>query len=226
MSDFPTELSEQQVLNRAFDKSTNRLQTSGGTGSSSNQVQGTAADNAASVGNPVLSAGKYNATPPTYDDSDVSVDQHDVNGNKKVTQATAMAGENLPQDVLGTIFKPTINSAYSPSIYQNAGAATNANIKSTAGAVFRIRVTNANAAVRYFQIHNTTAAPAGAAVPQSWYLLPAGTAAIPSVTELGITDFAPSEYCSTGISFAVSTTAATFTDSATASEHFIEVRYL
>lgn len=33
MSDFPTELSEQQILNRAFDKSTNTLSTSSSSGS-------------------------------------------------------------------------------------------------------------------------------------------------------------------------------------------------
>lgn len=66
------------------------LLTSSGTGSSSNQVQGTAADNAAAVGNPVRTGAKYNSSTQTYADGDVADTQADVNGNTKVTLATAI----------------------------------------------------------------------------------------------------------------------------------------
>lgn len=60
------------------------------------------ADNAADSGNPVKVGGKYNASTQTYADGDRCDDQHDVNGNKKVTMATGIAGEDLANDVLKT----------------------------------------------------------------------------------------------------------------------------
>lgn len=52
----------------------------------SSTAQGPAADNAAASGNPVLTAGKYNTSAPTYDNGDVAVFQSDVNGNQKVVE--------------------------------------------------------------------------------------------------------------------------------------------
>ncbi len=57
-----------------------------GTGTSSPQVQGTAASNAAAVGNPVLAGSKYNATPQTYDDGDAASLQSDANGYLKTVE--------------------------------------------------------------------------------------------------------------------------------------------
>lgn len=103
---------------------------------------------------------------------------------------------------------------------QDAGTVTKLNLKTSAGRVKAFRVTNVNAAVRYFQIHDKATAPAGTNVPVFWAVLPAGTAAIPSVTT--IDQNLLQEYgirCTTGVGWAISTTAATFTDSATAAEH-------
>ena len=74
----------------------------GGTGASANQVQGTAADNAASVGNPVLVGGYYESGTDTYADGDAAKLHMDVNGNLKNTLATSIAGEDIPNDVLKT----------------------------------------------------------------------------------------------------------------------------
>lgn len=52
-------------------------------------MQGTAASNAAAVGNPVLVGAKYNLTTQTFDDGDVANLQADVNGNQKTSSATA-----------------------------------------------------------------------------------------------------------------------------------------
>lgn len=71
-----------------------------GTGASADQVQGTAADNAAAVGNPVQTGGVYNSSAPTYANGDIAASQADVNGNTKVTLATQIAGEDLTNDVL------------------------------------------------------------------------------------------------------------------------------
>ena len=50
-------------------------------GASSNQVQGTAADNAAAVGSPVQVGAKYFSTPQTYADGDIATNPADINGN-------------------------------------------------------------------------------------------------------------------------------------------------
>lgn len=67
----------------------------GGTGSSAGQVQGTAADNAAAVGNPVRVGHVYNSATQTYTSGDIADFQSDVNGNSKVTSGTA-TGSAVP----------------------------------------------------------------------------------------------------------------------------------
>ena len=66
----------------------------GGTGASANQVQGTAADNAASVGNPVLVGGYYESGTDTYADGDAAKLHMDVNGNAKVVEQYAPGYED------------------------------------------------------------------------------------------------------------------------------------
>lgn len=77
-----------------------RLITSPTTGSSSNQVQGTAADAATAVGNPIDVAVEYLTTPPVLTNGQHKRLQGDVNGNLKVTLATQLAGEDLTNDVM------------------------------------------------------------------------------------------------------------------------------
>lgn len=173
-----------------------------------------------------LSVGQYNATPPTITDTRYNTMQMDVNANTRVTLATLIAGEDLTANVQGVIQKPVTGSTYAPSTYQQSASVTKANIKASAGNAYMIRITNGNAAVRYFQLHNKATAPAGTDVPQLYFIVPAGTATSPGIFELNTNDFAPTEYFSTGIGWAISTTATTFTDSATASDHNTTVRYV
>ncbi len=65
-----------------------------GTGASANQTQGTAADNAASVGNPVLVGGYYESGTDTYADGDAAKLHMDVNGNAKVVEQYAPVYED------------------------------------------------------------------------------------------------------------------------------------
>lgn len=82
------------------------LTASGGTGASANQVQGTAADNAAAVGNPVRTGHVYNTAAPTYANGDIADFQSDVNGNSKVTSGTA-TGATVP----GTAYYQGVQSS-------------------------------------------------------------------------------------------------------------------
>jgi hypothetical protein len=111
--------------------------------------------------------------------------------------------------------------------YKNAAAATKDVVKASAGRVYSLRATNTNAAARYIQLHNKATAPAAADTALRSWVIPAGSAAAPAVLELGPDYFAPEGYISlgTGIGFAISTTDTTFTDSATAAEHRIEINY-
>jgi hypothetical protein len=150
-----------------------------------------------------------------------------ISASIKVGLATLIAGEDLTGNVLGIQAKPTIGSQYAPGTYQMpATAVTKANIKTTAGNVLSLRFTNANAAVRYIQLHNKATAPAAADTAQLSFVVPAGTSTVPGVLELSGSFLAPSEYFATGIAFAISTTDKTFTDSATVADHTLTVRYV
>lgn len=95
MSDFPTKLSPQEILNRAFNESTNAISTTpAGSGSSANQIQGTAADNAATVGSPVYVGGRYESGTDTYADGDAASFHMDVNGNTKTVEQYAPVYED------------------------------------------------------------------------------------------------------------------------------------
>jgi hypothetical protein len=113
-----------------------------------------------------------------------------------------------------------------PELYQDSGTVTKANLKTSAGRVAGIKVTNANAAVRYFQIHNKLTAPVATDVPAIWFLLPAGTAAAPSVITVDGNFLGEAgRLMGTGLGWAISTTPTTFTDSATAAEHTTTVMW-
>lgn len=128
--------------------------------------------------------------------------------------------------VLQVALVPQTGATYAPLTYLDSGTVTKANIKATAGNVYSLRFTNANAAVRWLQLHNKATAPAPADAAQLYFLIPAGTATQPGVLELSLEFFAQSEYFAAGIGWAVSTTATTFTDSATAADHTTLVRYV
>lgn len=77
-----------------FNASGYLLTASGGTGTSSNTVQGTAADNAAAVGNPVMVSGKYFSAQQTYANNDTAVLETDVNGILKTVEQYAPGYED------------------------------------------------------------------------------------------------------------------------------------
>lgn len=141
-------------------------------------------------------------------------------GLAKVTNTTAGASDyGLVVRVAGAV-------GSSPTLYTELTQVTKASIKVTAGVVKSIYISNANAALRYFQLHNKATAPVATDVPLISVPIGAGTATNPSAMELGTDFFSDAGISfSTGIGWAISTTYATFTDSATASEHVALVNY-
>ncbi len=86
-----------------------RLIVVGPSGTSSNTVQGTAADNAAAVGNPVMVGGKYYSAQQTYANADVAVLQSDVNGYLKTVE------QYIPVYEDNTNGKAVVEHKYTPS---------------------------------------------------------------------------------------------------------------
>jgi hypothetical protein len=101
----------------------------------------------------IFGLGKYNASAPTLTDGQAVVDQVDVNGNKKVSLATLIAGEDLTNDRL------KVEHQYTSSGVKVADAL----IKSGAGFVHSITISQADAAptAGTIQIRDATAAGAG-----------------------------------------------------------------
>ncbi len=146
-------------------------------------------------------------------------------GRSGQTGAAFLSVANADGTAIGSL-APVADSTLAPTSYKNAGLVTKANIKNAAGAVFSLYITNINSAIRYFQLHNKATAPAGADTAQQSWIIPGGTANQPAVLILDADYFATQEYFATGIGWAISTTDTTFTDSATAGDHAINVRYI
>jgi len=107
------------------------------------------------------------------------------------------------------------------AISMDGGTVTKVVVKATPGNVFAARVTNANAALRYFQFHNKATAPAGADVPVLSFPIPVSG----GIMAVGAEFLGGSAEFTVGVAWAISTTAATFTDSATANEHTVILRF-
>ena len=91
--------------------------------------------------------------------------------------------------------------------FKNLGANATLNVKPAAGMVFSLSCYNVNAADRFIQLHDTATVPASSDVPKVSILVPTGAQVIVG------TDFFTNEGINftSGIAFAFSTTAATYT---------------
>lgn len=144
---------------------------------------------------------------------------------------TLTDGTTTWTQVLSAPMTPTLplaaTSVGSPSVATSFGAATKAAAKGASGNVVSVAATNVNAAVRYLQLHNKATAPAGTEVPIISVPIPAGSATVPGSLVLDQGFFGPSGLnFATGIGWAISTTAGTFTDAATAAEHTVNLLYV
>jgi len=128
-----------------------------------------------------------------------------------------------PYDTATVTSTPSSLPAAASSVYSPVSSAvTAAVIKASAGNALHIYATNANAAVRWFQLHNKATIPLATEVPQRSFLIPAGSATVPGYVEFC---FKFADQFTAGIGFAISTTQGTFTDSATAADHTKHVEY-
>lgn len=149
-----------------------------------------------------------------------------TNGWLNVNLSSLIAGEDQTTHVLGTFMKPVASATYAPLRSNSFGTALSAVASTQPSAVVAAYASNANAAVRYFQLFNRATALAGGETPLASFPIPAGTTNTPGVLLLNSAFFAPSSYQSTGTVWAISTTNATYTSTATAADHNVVVRYV
>lgn len=167
----------------------------------------------------------YNTSPPVLTNGQTAQAQGDSAANLKVYQSGLMAGEDLTNNVLGTVPVVPIASTYSPTSYQSVVSGSqvvSGNIKNAAGQLLSISYSNVNAATRYLWITNATSAPANALAASDATVL--YIIALPTVTsaERGTEFFtAAGKNFSTGISFGFSTSATSYT-AGTAADHILD----
>jgi hypothetical protein len=133
-------------------------------------------------------------------------------------EAQAPVYEDNTNGVAATVEEPIATNTYAPSLSTDFGTVTKANVKGSAGNVLAVHVHNANAAGRFFLIHNKSSAPVATDVPRVSLWVPPNSARTITFRGSGL-------YCSSGIGWSFGTTAGTFTDSATAAEHGVTVEY-
>lgn len=144
----------------------------------------------------------------------------------KVSLATLISGEDLTNNVLGMIFKPTSSSSYAPSSKWSLNATTDS-VKTSAGILFAVHARNENASPRYLMVFNKASAPAAADTPVITKMIPAGSGGATGSTSIGPDELSIfGKYLSTGIAIGVSDGADTFSAGATASEHAIHTTYV
>jgi hypothetical protein len=167
---------------------------------------------------------QYNSTAPSLTNGQFSIAQCDSLGNEQCNLYTAIAGEDLTNNLLATQIKPIAASTYSPSLFTNFASNTTLNIKASAGNVFSIYCVNANAAVRYIQILNTaTTGTSGTTVPILSFAVPASGGNVLITTEFFS---AAGIYLSTGIAFGFSTTSSVYTAGTASDMTILHVTYI
>lgn len=154
-----------------------------------------------------------------------------TSGSILVAMQAILSNGNFPvsaDPAVGTTpvtFKPVASPDYSPLKFKDNGTVTTLLVKNAAGNLLSVRVTNANVAARWLQIHNKATAPVGGDTADDYFLIPAGSVAQPATLELGKDFFQESHYVDTGLGIAISTTATTYT-AATNGDHSLSGRYI
>jgi hypothetical protein len=105
---------------------------------------------------------------------------------------------------------------------RSVGAAVTKVVKNSPGRLYAYSCMNLNASIRYFQLFNSTTTPGGGATPlESWPVLPTGGLLILDSIFVGTLG----TYYTSGIAWAFSTTALTYT-AASATDAVVVVRYM
>jgi hypothetical protein len=165
----------------------------------------------------------YNTTPPAPASGATTPAQGDSQGDLKVYHAALSAGEDLPNNVQGVLPKAVIGATYSRSLDTSFGTLVTHNTKAVAGQLTAFCVTSVNAAVRYFQVYNSTGSTTGA--PILSIPIPAGASTAPASVCLDDRLFGVNGLnFSIGITWGISTANGAYS-AATASDHNVTLTY-
>jgi hypothetical protein len=174
-----------------------------------------------SGGAPVVSV--YNSAPPAPVSGAYAPLQGDSQADLKTYVASLGAGEDLTNNVLGTIPKPVTGATYSRSLDTSFGTLVTHNSKATAAQWFGALVSNTGASLAYLQAFNSTGSTAG--TPVISIPVPAGSATAPSVLEVDDRLLGQNGLnFSIGLTWALSTTPGAYT-AATASNFTVTLTY-
>lgn len=171
--------------------------------------------------------GVANVAAPTYIEGNQVLSSLDLAGNTRVVlnpETTKVIG-TVNQGTSPWVVSPSA-SAQSGSVNTAFGTATTQTAKASAGNLISFAVSNINAGLRFFQIFNSTGSTAGTPVI-SLPLLP-GTAVVPGMLIIDSSFFGNGSNglpFSTGITWGISTAAATYA-AATAADHTVNLVYV
>lgn len=111
-----------------------------------------------------------------------SVDEGDVGAVRmtltrflKVSMGDLISGEDQDNSLLATTEQPLANGDHAKLADVSTAAEASSVIKGSAGRLYGFTFSNGNAAVRYFQISNTTTLPADGTVPALTFACPANS---------------------------------------------------
>jgi len=148
--------------------------------------------------------GLYHAVPVSRTEGQGGPVETDIKGNMRVAEQAPPAYENVPDASASTHDKPAASAAYN-AIGYDAIAKSNAGvIKAAPGNLYRLYVTNDNAAAQYYALVNKATTPANGDTPIMYFKIQ------PGVTQL--IEFKYGKRFTTGIGWAqVTAIAATIT---------------
>lgn len=162
----------------------------------------------------VLPSIRYNATLPNATEGQFGVIQGDQNMRIWQREGYASRAENNPLGVIQTLNLPLAAADGSWTGFKNLGANATLNMKAAAGNLHSLYCRNKSGSAGYIMVFNTATTPAGGAVPDFVFLVPAGSTTVVGNDFFGLNGF----WFSNGMAFAWSTTETTYT-AGTASDH-------
>lgn len=178
---------------------------------------GLTAGNVAAFAN-TIPIGRFTNAAPTLTDGQGWFFQLDVNGNLKVVEQKQPVYEDNTNGVAASHDKPLSGTTYNATAKDIIAKANTGNIKAAAGNLYRLYVTNDNAAAQAYALVNKATNPATGDTPVMYFYVAAKTTAL--------IEFRYGKQFAAGISWAQVTTlgAATITLAAT-SDTLINAEY-
>lgn len=190
----------------------------GGSTATIGAVVGNVASGVADSGAPVKVGAVYNSAQQTFTTGQRTDLQSNVNGYLYTDETFAAGAEDNANGVFAYAEKSLAVSTYSPTAAQS-NSFTTTNLKASAGNLLGFICQNTTGSDRYLQFHNTATTPSGGGTAQNKFLIPAGAMVV-----LGKNDWGGPLYFATGIAYANSTVASTYT-AGTAGDLLLDVQY-